>query len=79
MHLLLTVEKCLLDLRTVTFLTVTLPVKERIILKIATFVFHFFDGILPPYLSSCLSYKLLPGFSIPVHMKKNSALCKMAA
>ena len=29
--------------------------KERIILKIATFVFRFFDGILPPYLSSCLS------------------------
>ena len=32
-----------------------LPVKDRIIFKIATSVFHFFDGIWPPYLSSCLS------------------------
>ena len=32
-----------------------LPVKDRIIFKIATFVFHFFDGTLPPYLSLCLS------------------------
>ena len=32
-----------------------LPVKERILFKIATFVFRFFDGTLPPYLSSCLS------------------------
>ena len=32
-----------------------LPVKDMIIFKIATFVFCFFDGILPPYLSSCLS------------------------
>ena len=32
-----------------------LPVKERIFFKIATFAFHFFDGTLPPYLSSCLS------------------------
>ena len=32
-----------------------LPVKEGIIFKIVTFVFRFFDGTLPPYLSSCLS------------------------
>ena len=32
-----------------------LTVKERIIFTIATFVFPFFDGALPPYLSSCLS------------------------
>ena len=32
-----------------------LPVKERIIFKIGTFVFCFFDGTLPPYLSPCLS------------------------
>jgi len=36
-----------------------LPVKDRIIFKMATSVFHFFDGIWPPYLSSCL-------FSSPV-------------
>ena len=29
-----------------------LPVKERILFKIATFAFRFFDGTLPPYLSS---------------------------
>ena len=29
-----------------------LPVKEGIIFKIVTFVFRFFDGTLPPYLSS---------------------------
>ena len=32
-----------------------LPVKERILFKKATFAFRFFDGTLPPYLSSCLS------------------------
>ena len=32
-----------------------LPVKDRIIFKMATFVFRFFDGTLPPYLPSCLS------------------------
>ena len=32
-----------------------LPVKERILFKIATFAFRFFDDNLPPYLSSCLS------------------------
>ena len=32
-----------------------LPVKERILFKIATFACRFFDGNLPPYLSSCLS------------------------
>ena len=32
-----------------------LPVKERIIFKIAAFVFRFFDGTLPLYLSPCLS------------------------
>ena len=32
-----------------------LPVKERILFKIATFACRFFDGILPPYLSFCLS------------------------
>ena len=32
-----------------------LPVKERILFKIATFAFRFFDCTLPPYLSSCLS------------------------
>ena len=32
-----------------------LPVKERILFKIATFAFRFFDGTLPPCLSSCLS------------------------
>ena len=32
-----------------------LPVKERILFKIAAFAFGFFDGTLPPYLSSCLS------------------------
>ena len=32
-----------------------LPVQERILFKIATFAFRFFDGTLPPYLSSCLS------------------------
>ena len=32
-----------------------LPVKERILFKIATFAFRFFDGSLPPFLSSCLS------------------------
>ena len=32
-----------------------LPVKERILFKIATFAFGFFDGTLPPYLSSCVS------------------------
>ena len=32
-----------------------LPVKEIILFKIATFAFRFFDGTLPPYLSSCLS------------------------
>ena len=32
-----------------------LPVKERIIFKIAAFVFRFFDSTLPPYLSPCLS------------------------
>ena len=31
-----------------------LPVKERIILRIASTVFQFFDGTLPPYLSSCV-------------------------
>ena len=29
--------------------------KERILFKIATFAFRFFDGTLPPYLSSCPS------------------------
>ena len=28
---------------------------DRILFKIATFVFNFFDSTLPPYLSSCLS------------------------
>ena len=32
-----------------------LPVKERILFKIATFAFRFFDGTPPPYLSSSLS------------------------
>ena len=32
-----------------------LPGKERILFKIATFAFRFFDGTLPPYLLSCLS------------------------
>ena len=32
-----------------------LPVKERILFKIATLAFRFFDGTLPLYLSSCLS------------------------
>ena len=32
-----------------------LPFKERILFKIATFAFRFFDGTLPPYLSPCLS------------------------
>ena len=32
-----------------------LPVKDRIIFKIAIFVVRFFGGTLPPYLSSCLS------------------------
>ena len=32
-----------------------IPVKERILFKIATFAFCFFYGTLPPYLSSCLS------------------------
>ena len=31
-----------------------LPVEERILFKIATFAFCFFDGTLPPYLSFCL-------------------------
>ena len=37
-----------------------LPVKERIIFKTATFVFHFFAATLPPYLSSCLSVYIPP-------------------
>ena len=32
-----------------------LPVKDRILFKIAIFVFSFFDGTLPPYLSWCLA------------------------
>ena len=32
-----------------------LPATERILFKIATISFHFFDSTLPPYLSSCLS------------------------
>ena len=32
-----------------------LPVKEWILFNIATFAFRFFDGTLPPFLSSCLS------------------------
>ena len=32
-----------------------LPVNKRILFKIATFAFCFFDGTLPPYLSTCLS------------------------
>ena len=32
-----------------------LPFKERILFRIATFAFRFFDGTLPPYLLSCLS------------------------
>ena len=32
-----------------------LPVKERILFKMAIFTFRFFDGTLPPYPSSCLS------------------------
>ena len=32
-----------------------LPVKERILFKLATFALRIFDGTLPPYLSSCLS------------------------
>ena len=31
------------------------PVKQRILFKIATFAFRFFDGTLPPYVSLCLS------------------------
>ena len=31
-----------------------LPVKERILFKTANFAFGFFDGTLPPHLSSCL-------------------------
>ena len=45
-----------------------LPVKDRIIFKITTFVFCLFDGTLPPY-QSCLSV-YTPPLSIPIHMKK---------
>ena len=32
-----------------------LPIEEMVIFKIPSFVFRFFDGTLPPHLSSCLS------------------------
>ena len=32
-----------------------LPVPERIVFKLATLSFRYFDGTLPPYLSCCLS------------------------
>ena len=32
-----------------------LPVSERIVFKLATLSFRYFDGTLPPYLSCCLS------------------------
>ena len=32
-----------------------LPVSERIVFKLATLSFHYFNGTLPPYLSCCLS------------------------
>ena len=48
-----------------------LPVKERITFKVATFVFCFFDGTLPPYLLSCFSaYIPFSHSSIPVQRGK---------
>ena len=52
-----------------------LQVKERILFKIATFAFHFFDGTLPPYLSSCL-FVYTPSRTLRSSSdEKNSFLC----
>ena len=53
-----------------------LPVKERILFKIATFAFRFFDGTLPPYLSSCLSL-YTPSRALRSSSDEKSFLCKM--
>ena len=56
-----------------------LPVRERILFKMATFAFRFFDGTLPPYLSSCLSV-YTPSRTLRSSSdgkKKNSFQCKM--
>ena len=50
-----------------------LPVKERIIFKIGTFVFCFFDGTLPPCLSIYTPSHTLHSSSD----EKKSFLCKM--
>ena len=47
-----------------------LPVKESVLFKIATFVFRFFDGTLPPHLSLCLSV-YIPSRTIPFQFNKN--------
>ena len=53
-----------------------LPVKERILFKIATFAFCFFDGTLPPYLSSCLSVYTRSHTLHTVLMKKTLSCAK---
>ena len=53
-----------------------LPVKERILFKIATFAFRFFDVTLPPYLSSCLSL-YTPSRALRSSSDEKSFLCKM--
>ena len=53
-----------------------IPVKERILFKIATFAFRFFDGTLPPYLSSCLSvYTLFRTLRSSSAEKKQQLFC----
>ena len=55
-----------------------LLVKERILFKIANFAFRFFDGTLPPYLSSCLSvYTPSRTLRSSSDEEKNSFQCKM--
>ena len=47
-----------------------LPVKERIIFKMATFVFHFFASTLPPYCHHVFLCTFFFGLSVPVQMEK---------
>ena len=53
-----------------------LRVKERVIFTIATFVFLFFDGTLPPYLSSCLSV-YTPSCTLSSSSDGKESLCKV--
>ena len=51
-----------------------LPLKESVLFKIATFVFRFFDGTLPPHLSLCLSV-YIPSRTIPFQFNEKTSFC----